>query len=153
MVGSGLKPKSDTRRPLASLIPNHLTLISENVKSFSPKSSSLITSSGRSIQYDALVVAAGLQINWDNITGLKQALIDSSSGVSSIYSYDTCDKVWSDIDSLRSGHAVFTQPAGIVKCAGGMFWYYPPYLYHNCFSTPENHVDGQVQVPAHVQAR
>jgi hypothetical protein len=66
-----------------------------------------------------MVVAAGLQINWNNIKGLSSALADNSSGVSSIYSYDTCDKAWNDIDSLRSGNAIFTQPAGIIKCAGG----------------------------------
>jgi len=45
--------------------------------------------------------------------------VDPSSGVSSIYSYETCDKVWNDIETLRSGNAIFTQPAGIIKCAGG----------------------------------
>ncbi|KAI0082703.1 FAD/NAD(P)-binding domain-containing protein [Panus rudis PR-1116 ss-1] len=118
LVGAGLLPKSDTRRPLRSLIPPHLAHIPENVQSFSPSSSSVTTTSGRTISYENLVVATGLKINWDNIPGLTKALGDSSSGVSSIYSYDTADKVWNDIDALRSGKAIFTQPAGIVKCAG-----------------------------------
>ncbi|KIK59878.1 hypothetical protein GYMLUDRAFT_97579 [Collybiopsis luxurians FD-317 M1] len=118
LVGSGLLSKSTTRRPLSSLISKHLTHIPENVKSFAPESSSVTTTSGRSISYDTLVVAAGLQINWNGIKGLPQALVDSTSGVSSIYSYDTCDKVWSDIEGLRNGNAIFTQPAGVVKCAG-----------------------------------
>ncbi|KAJ7582751.1 hypothetical protein C8J56DRAFT_1005680 [Mycena floridula] len=118
LVGSGLKAKSQTRQPLGDLIPKRLTHIPENVQSFSPQTSSLSTASGRNIEYEALVVATGLQINWDGIKGLKQALVDSSSGVSSIYSYDTCDKTWNDIESLRSGRAIFTQPAGVIKCAG-----------------------------------
>ncbi|KAH7871893.1 FAD/NAD-P-binding domain-containing protein [Lentinula edodes] len=118
LVGSGLRSKSTTRQPLESLIPKHLTHISENVKTFLPESSSITTTSGRSVSYDALVVATGLQTNWSGIQGLPQALVDSSSGVSSIYSYDTCDKVWNDIESLRNGNAIFTQPAGVVKCAG-----------------------------------
>ena len=101
------------------MIPEHITHIPEQVDSFSPSSSSLSTTSGRAITYDALVVAAGLQINWNAIGGLSKALVDPSSGVSSIYSYDTCDKVWGDIDTLRSGNAIFTQPAGVIKCAGG----------------------------------
>jgi eukaryotic sulfide quinone oxidoreductase len=119
LVGSGLTAKTTTRKRLASLIPDHIAHVPENVKAFSPKSNSITTSSGRVVEYDALVVAAGLQINWDNIKGLKPALVDSTSGVSSIYSYDTCDKVWNDIESLRSGTAIFTQPAGVIKCAGG----------------------------------
>ena len=76
-------------------------------------------SNGASVGYDVLVVATGLQINWDAIPGLRGALADPNSGVSSIYSYETCDKTWRDVDALRGGKAVFTQPAGVVKCAGG----------------------------------
>ena len=120
LVGAGLRPKTDFRRSLDSLIPkNRITHIAENVKSFSPTSSSVTTTSGQTLAYDALVVAAGLKINWDAIPGLSKALADPASGVSSIYSYDTCDKVWNDIENLRSGKAIFTQPAGVIKCAGG----------------------------------
>ncbi|KAF9030751.1 hypothetical protein BJ165DRAFT_1519385 [Panaeolus papilionaceus] len=118
LVGSGLKPKSDFSRPLASLIPPHISLIPEYVQSFLPDSSSVKTSSGRDISYDTLVVATGLQTNFGDINGLRAALEDPNSGVSTIYSYDTCDKVWADIEGLKSGKAIFTQPAGIIKCAG-----------------------------------
>jgi len=76
------------------------------------------TTEGNTITYDTLIVAAGLQINWDNIKNLSSALADNSSGVSSIYSYETCDKTWSDIEAFRGGKAIFTQPAGVIKCAG-----------------------------------
>lgn len=118
LVGSGLKAKTETRRRLADLIPKHIAHIPESVQIFHPESSTITTTTGRSISYDMLVVAAGLQINWNGIEGLSQALVDSSSGVSSIYSYDTCDKAWADIEALRSGNAIFTQPAGVIKCAG-----------------------------------
>jgi len=118
LVGSGLRPKSDFTRPLASLVPNHISLIPEDVKTFSPNSSSITTTSGRDIAYENLVVAAGLQINYDAIKGLPAALADPNSGVSTIYSSQTCDKVWTNIENLKSGNAVFTQPSGIIKCAG-----------------------------------
>jgi eukaryotic sulfide quinone oxidoreductase len=120
LVGAGLRPKTAFRRALGSLIPSdRITHISENVKSFSPTSSSITTTSGRSLTYEALVLSAGLKIDWNAISGLPKALADPTSGVSSIYSYDTCDKVWNDIEALRMGQAIFTQPAGIIKCAGG----------------------------------
>ena len=116
----GLKNKEDLRRLLKSLVPPHISLRSEKVTAFSPKTSSVTTSSGSTISYDVMVVAAGIQINWDVISGgLPQALADPSSGVSSIYSYETCDKTWHDIEAMRTGKAIFTQPAGPVKCAGG----------------------------------
>ncbi|KAI0321640.1 FAD/NAD-P-binding domain-containing protein [Amylostereum chailletii] len=118
LVGSGLKQKTSLRQPLAELIPSHIAHVSESVKSFNPTGNSITTDSGRTVSYDALIVATGLQINFDQIEGLPAALADPASGVSTIYSYDTCDKVWNDIDALRSGRAIFTQPAGVIKCAG-----------------------------------
>lgn len=101
-------------------MPRHITLRAENVAKFSPSTSSVTTSSGDTISYDVLVVAAGIQVNWENISGgLSSALADPLSGVSSIYSYNTCDKTWHDIEAMRTGKAIFTQPAGPVKCAGG----------------------------------
>lgn len=120
LVSSGLKQKTDFRRPLASLIPKHISLVPEHVASFSPSSSTIETKSGREISYDALVVAAGLQINWKSIEGLEKALESPNSGVSSIYSYDTCDKMWELIKGTKSGSkAIFTQPIGVIKCPGG----------------------------------
>ncbi|KAG8981692.1 hypothetical protein FRB94_013654 [Tulasnella sp. JGI-2019a] len=119
LVGSGLKRKSELRRPLASLVPPQLlTLHKESVKSFEPEKNTITTDTGRSFSYDALVVAPGLKVKYDAVEGLVGALADSSSGVSTIYSYDTCDKTWKDIDAFRHGNAIFTQPAGVVKCAG-----------------------------------
>ncbi|KAF7966295.1 hypothetical protein HWV62_17577 [Athelia sp. TMB] len=89
LVGAGLRSKTEFRRPLSSLISSDtITHIPESVKTFAPKSSSITTSSGRTVAYDALVVAAGLKINWDTISGLSKALAEPGSGVSSIYSYD-----------------------------------------------------------------
>jgi len=118
LVASGLTDKSKTRRPLSSLVPSHFSYIVDSVKSFEPNNSSITTLAGRKISYDNLVVAAGLQTNWNAIQGLTKALADPNSGVSSVYSYDTADKVWSDVQALRSGRAIFTQPAGVIKCAG-----------------------------------
>lgn len=102
-------------------MPPHISLLPSNVASFQPASNSVTLATGESVGYDVLVVATGLKINWDAIPGLKGALADPSSGVNSIYSYETCDKTWKDIDALRGGKAVFTQPAGVIKCAGGEF--------------------------------
>lgn len=104
-----------------TLIPKHAEWIKDTVRTFSPTDNHVTLASGRSIQYEYLIVAAGLQINWNAIKGLPEALVDSTSGVSSIYSYDTCSQTATDIEALRSGKAIFTQPAGVIKCAGGMF--------------------------------
>ena len=138
LVGSGLNVKTAFRRPMVTdiypiyfiptnshmqemLIPQHAEWIKDAVRAFSPADNHVTLASGRSIKYEYLIVAAGLQINWSAIKGLPEALVDSTSGVSSIYSYDTCSKTVADIEALRSGKAIFTQPAGVIKCAGGVF--------------------------------
>ncbi|KIM29111.1 hypothetical protein M408DRAFT_329118 [Serendipita vermifera MAFF 305830] len=118
LVGSGLMDKADTRRPLSTLIPNWATHISQSVESFTPESNQLTLSSGDKLNYEYLIVASGIQINWSGIKGLPEALVDSHSGVSSIYSYATADKAQQDIAALRSGRAIFTQPSTPIKCAG-----------------------------------
>lgn len=126
-------------------MPPHITLRSENVTTFSPKTSSVTTTSGETISYDILVVAAGIQANWENISGgLSGALADPLSGVSSIYSYNTCDKTWQDIEAMRTGKAIFTQPSGPVKCAGGTaFCFHEKKLFVTIKCSPsENHVVG-----------
>ncbi|KZV91072.1 FAD/NAD(P)-binding domain-containing protein [Exidia glandulosa HHB12029] len=118
LVGGGLMQKANTRKSLASLIPKPFHLFQENVASFDPANNAVTLDSGRKVQYEYLIVAAGIKINWSAVQGLEDALADPNSGVSSIYSYEYADKTWRDIDSMRNGTAVFTQPAGVIKCAG-----------------------------------
>ncbi|EFX01420.1 pyridine nucleotide-disulfide oxidoreductase [Grosmannia clavigera kw1407] len=118
LVGGGLKNKEDLRAPMSSLVDGKLKLYGAGVTSFSPTDNAVTLSSGATIGYEQLVVAPGITINYDQIKGLPEALADPSSLVSTIYGYETCDKVFRTLDQLRSGNAIFTQPSGIVKCAG-----------------------------------
>ncbi|KAI4788797.1 sulfide,quinone oxidoreductase/flavo-binding protein, partial [Aureobasidium sp. EXF-8845] len=73
---------------------------------------------GDRVGYEHLVVAPGIGIKYDNIKGLPEALADQSAPVSTIYGYETCDKVFRNIKEFRGGEALFTLPTGVVKCAG-----------------------------------
>lgn len=118
LVGGGLKDKRDLRRPLASLLDPKLKHYASSVDTFAPDKNQITLANGNTIAYDQLVVVPGLSINYDTIKGLPEALADSSSLVSTIYGYNTCDKVFDTILKLKSGKAIFTQPAGVIKCAG-----------------------------------
>ncbi len=76
----------------------------------------VITDVGAEIGYDYLVMAPGIQLDWDKVPGMAEAL--GSPHVSSNYSFDLAPKTWDRIRELRSGTAVFTMPAGLIKCAG-----------------------------------
>ncbi|TIC17791.1 POP1-domain-containing protein [Wallemia mellicola] len=118
LIGSGLGKKEDFVRPESSIIPKDVAHIPAFVQSFSPASNTVTTATGETLTYDFLIVAAGLKINFAGIKGLEGALEDQGSGVSSIYNPDYAQKAWRDIEAFKSGKAIFTQPAGVIKCAG-----------------------------------
>ncbi|WFD00671.1 eukaryotic sulfide quinone oxidoreductase [Malassezia yamatoensis] len=118
LVGGGLARREDLRREEASLVDPKIKLYQQRVTTFSPDANQVSTESGEKFTYDQLIVAPGYQIKLDAIPGLPEALEDPNSKVSSIYTYDTTDKVYAKIKDLRSGRAIFTQPGSPIKCAG-----------------------------------
>lgn len=118
LVGGGLKDKRDLRKPLASLLDPKLQFYNDGVEGFAPKENQVKLRDGSNISYDQLIVCPGIKIKYDQIKGLPEALANPDAMVSSIYGYDTCDKVFPNIEKLSKGKAIFTQPVGMVKCAG-----------------------------------
>lgn len=118
LVGGGLKTKEELRRPMESLIDPKLKFYNEGVAKFAPEDNSVTLSNGDKVSYEQLVVAPGVKVNLGSVKGLPEALADPSSMVSSIYGYDYCDKVFRTVQNLNKGSAIFTQPAGVIKCAG-----------------------------------
>ncbi|MDX1684592.1 MAG: FAD/NAD(P)-binding oxidoreductase [Saprospiraceae bacterium] len=118
LVGAGVFPKEETERDMADYIPFGTTWIKDFVASFDPDNNKLKTQGGEEIGYDYLVVAAGIQINWDEIPGLKEAVGRPETGVVSNYSYETAESTWEAIRNLKSGTAIFTHNTGPVKCGG-----------------------------------
>lgn len=116
LVGAGTFRKAATIRDEASVIPRRATWIRDSVVEFNPEHNQLQTSDGRLIEYDYLIVAAGIQINWDAVPGLKDAV--GHGGVCSNYSIDTVDSTWEAIKSFQGGTAIFTSPKGAIKCGG-----------------------------------
>ncbi|GAA5932512.1 hypothetical protein JCM1841_000233 [Sporobolomyces salmonicolor] len=118
LVGAGLQPLSKMNKPMSAVIPAGVEHFATSVATFQPEKNQVTTSDGSTISYDFLVVAPGLKINFDGIKGLNEGLADPNGPVSSIYSVDSVEKVWKNIQALKKGTAIFTQPAGIIKCAG-----------------------------------
>lgn len=118
LVGGGLKTKEELRSPMNSLIDPKLTFYNDSVSAFSPENNLVTLGNGDKVSYEQLVVVPGIHVNFGSIKGLPEALARPDSLVSSIYGYDTCDKVFPTIKKLQKGVAIFTQPTGVLKCAG-----------------------------------
>jgi len=115
-VGAGVFPKEVSERNEADFIPPGATWIRDAVQSFDPENNSLTTRDGKTLTYDQLVVAAGIQLDWDKIKGLRDTL--GKNGVCSNYSYETVESTWENIRNFKGGTAVFTYPTNPIKCAG-----------------------------------
>ena len=106
------------QRPMSSVIPEHVKHYPLGVSTFDAKNNTVKTSEGIDVSYDYLVVAPGLEVNFAGVNGLQEALSDPESKVSSIYSDKTVEQVWRNVEGFKKGRAIFTQPAGGIKCAG-----------------------------------
>jgi sulfide:quinone oxidoreductase len=116
LVGAGVLPREAARRPEAELIPPGVDWVREAVREFRPDEHLVVTEQGTRLPYDILVVAAGIQLDWDKIKGLPGNI--GKSGICSNYSYETVNTTWEAIRSFRGGDAVFTHPATPIKCGG-----------------------------------
>lgn len=116
LVGGGVFPKQASERDEADFIPRGATWVRDAVTEFRPEENTVTTRDGRSIAYDFLVVAPGIQIDWDEIEGLKANV--GSHGICSNYAYRTLDYTWECIRTFRGGTALFTNPGTPVKCGG-----------------------------------
>lgn len=118
LVGGGLKDKHELKRPLQSLVDPKLKLYPDSLATFAPEDNTVTLGNGSKLTYDQLVVAPGIKVDLASIKGLPEAVSNADSNVSSIYTFDTVGKVFPTVQRLRSGQAIFTQPAGVIKCAG-----------------------------------
>ncbi|MCH2534511.1 MAG: NAD(P)/FAD-dependent oxidoreductase [Bdellovibrionales bacterium] len=116
LVSGGIFPFSKSSQPMSKYIPKSVDWIKEYVSGFDPENNKVLLKNGEEIAYDYLVVAPGIQIDWDKIEGLKQTL--GKNGVSSNYSKDHVPYSWQTMNSFKGGKALFTFPSTPIKCAG-----------------------------------
>ena len=118
LVGAGVFDKDISKRMEADYIPAGATWIKDKVASFDPDNNQVTLASGDTVTYDYMIVAAGIQINWENIPGLKESVGKPGTGVVSNYSYETVESTWAAIQGLKKGNAIFTHPNTPIKCGG-----------------------------------
>jgi hypothetical protein len=75
----------------------------------------IIRTDGETIIYKNLLIAAGFELNYDAIKGLRDAL-NEKNYVSTNYDFNFCDYTFKFLNELKSGNAIFTQPFGPIKC-------------------------------------
>lgn len=116
LVGGGRAPVESSAKPEQAVMPKGVTWIRNAAVGVDPEAKEISLDDGSAVVYDYLVMCPGIQLDWEKITGLGQTL--GRDGVSSNYLYELAPATWKFIRELRSGTAVFTMPAGPIKCGG-----------------------------------
>ena len=117
LVGGGTFDIHKTVKPESSVIPEGARWIKDAVESFNPEENQLITKNGNSYSYDYLIVAPGIQLNWNWVKGLPETL--GKNNVTSNYSFKYAPYTFECIRSMKPGMtAMFTSPSTPLKCGG-----------------------------------
>ena len=116
LVGAGIFDINKTVRNEADYIPKGTTWIKDAVATFLPEENKVVCTSGKSYEYDAMIVCPGIQLDWQKIKGFKETL--GKNEVSCNYSFDVAPYTWELIKNFKGGTAIFTNPVSPVKCGG-----------------------------------
>jgi len=116
LVGGGLADAASTVRPEARVMPKGVTWLRDRTVEVDPDARTVVLADGRRISYEYLVLASGLQLDFDGVPGLTETV--GRDSVSSNYRFDLAPRTWEFIRQTRTGTALFTMPPGPIKCAG-----------------------------------
>jgi len=130
-VAAGEMSIDELLRDNKDFIPDDVTWIKDEVKTFDPDNNKVTTRSGKEVEYDYLVVATGLQYHYEWIKGLS---IDDigTNGISSVYLNNpeegtakggTITNQWfKDLHKAskdgKNPKVICTQPNTPIKCGG-----------------------------------
>ena len=120
LVATGIWPVGKVSDRNADLVPAGVEWVREMVAEFDPEANAVVTDSGKRIEYDYLVVATGLHLDFAQIEGMDVAAI-GTHGLGCVYPSPTAaEATWQAMDAFRQkgGHALMTLPATPLKCAG-----------------------------------
>lgn len=115
LVAGGIESKEYTARPMSEVIPAGASWIRDSVVSIDPEKQ-LIQLKTQTIEYDYLIVATGLVLNWKSVEGLTESL--GTNGICSVYEYSKVDYAAASIQNFAGGKAIFVMPPVPIKCAG-----------------------------------
>lgn len=116
LVGAGAKELSSSDRPTMSVIPSGVQWIQDRVAELNPDKNCIRTDTGKEIFYRYLIIALGIQLDYEKIKGLPEGFAYPKIG--SNYSVKTVEKTWKALQDFKEGNALFTFPNTPVKCAG-----------------------------------
>jgi sulfide:quinone oxidoreductase len=120
LVGTGLKPASYVVSDTSYWFDAGITLKQEHAANIDPEANRLTLAGGEVLEYDYLVVATGIELNYAAIDGFDMGMI-GKDGVGSIYAGpEAAAATWQAAGKFTEtgGVGLFCRPQTALKCAG-----------------------------------
>jgi len=123
LVAGGVWKLDDITFSLNSVLPEGVKLINDAATVLDPDNNQIKIASGEIISYDYMVLATGLELNFQAIKGLKREDL-GTQGISSIYAWEGASKTFKMLQNLaKKGKnekikTIFTHPKTAIKCGG-----------------------------------
>lgn len=118
LVGGGMKKLENSYKPMKKVLPSNAEWKRDRAVKIDPTNNKVETANGDTIEYDYMVVAMGIELNYNKIPGAIEALNNPNTQVCSNYSPQYVSDVYKKFQNFKGGNAIFTFPASPVKCPG-----------------------------------
>ncbi len=116
LVGGGAATVERSRRPQSSVVPRGVRWLQDAAVEIDPEARRVVTAGGARLGYDVLVLCPGIEMAWDLVPGLQEAV--GTPFAASNYTADLAPKTWELVRRFRGGRAVFAAPGSPIKCPG-----------------------------------
>jgi len=124
LIAAGVWSPEDIVGESKDFFPSEAKWLQDSVTEFDPDHNKVMTAKNGEVKYDFLVVATGLQLNYDAVDGLSRDLIGTND-IGSIYFAKGAAMTWpliqkfvADAKSNKKVEGVFTHPNTPIKCGG-----------------------------------
>ncbi|MDR2919061.1 MAG: NAD(P)/FAD-dependent oxidoreductase [Tannerella sp.] len=119
LIASGVYKPDEVWKPQADCMPSGVKWVKDSVTQVDPVKQTVATRKEGSFPYDFLVLAPGLQTNWEKVEGLTQATLGQGNA-HSIYDFGGAQKTWVAIQefSKTGGRGIYTDTYTKHKCGG-----------------------------------
>lgn len=125
LIAAGLKPASYSVSGTGDWLPAGVQWLQEYAAAIDPEGQTVTTEGGTTLDYDFLIVATGLTLNWAGVEGFDLAQV-GQNGIGAVYAGpEQAEATWRAMDAFtdKGGVALFGRPATEMKCAGAPLKY------------------------------
>ncbi|SIS77439.1 NAD(P)/FAD-dependent oxidoreductase [Phaeovulum vinaykumarii] len=125
LIAAGLKPSGYSVSRTGEWLPSAARWVNEGAAAIDPDARRVTTTGGEVLEYDYLVLACGMVLDWDAVEGFEKSQV-GANGIGAVYAGpEEAAATWKAMDNFtdKGGIGLFGRPATEMKCAGAPLKY------------------------------